>query len=205
MMRDDLNKAVPGRHFLRRLWQAESGVAAVEFSLILPILVVLWIGGVEVTSALSVDRRLNNLASSIGDLTARCKQLTYDDVDDIFSIAPGAMYPYGGDTLAALVSEGMSLRLTAVDVDDEGDATVAWSRAQGTQTAHNVGASMNTQVPETLRVPESQLIMSEVYYTYRPTVGYVITGPRPLSDRMFFIPRLAATVELDDASEGCDP
>ena len=36
----------------------ESGMAAVEFSLILPIMVLLWIGGVEVTQALSVDRRL---------------------------------------------------------------------------------------------------------------------------------------------------
>ena len=52
---------------LARLLSHEGGIAAVEFSLILPILVVLWIGGVEVTGALSVDRRLNNLAASIGD------------------------------------------------------------------------------------------------------------------------------------------
>src|SRR4051812_1808950 len=38
----------------------DAGMAAVEFSLILPLLVLLWIGGVEVTQALSVDRRLNN-------------------------------------------------------------------------------------------------------------------------------------------------
>ena len=53
----------------------------------------LWIGGVELTQALSVDRRLNNLASSIGDLVARSKIVTHDDVDAIFDLAPGAMFP----------------------------------------------------------------------------------------------------------------
>ena len=68
-------------------------MAAVEFSLILPIMVVLWIGGVEVTSALSVDRRLNNLASSIGDLVARSKDITHDEVDAIFDIGAAAHLP----------------------------------------------------------------------------------------------------------------
>ena len=60
----------------RRLLRNERGIAAVEFALILPIMLVLWLGGVEVTGALSVDRRLNNLASSIGDLVARDKEIT---------------------------------------------------------------------------------------------------------------------------------
>ena len=72
----------------------ERGIAAVEFSLILPIMIVLWIGGVEVTSALSVDRRLNNLASSIGDLVARSKTITYAQITDIFELSEAAMFPY---------------------------------------------------------------------------------------------------------------
>ena len=63
------------------LARQDSGLAAVEFALILPILVVLWFGGVELTQALSVDRRLNNLASAIGDLVARSKIVTYADID----------------------------------------------------------------------------------------------------------------------------
>jgi Flp pilus assembly protein TadG len=179
----------------RRFAREDRGMAAVEFALILPILVALWIGGVEMTQALSIDRRLNNLASAVGDLSARSKQLTYSDVDNIFDIAPGAMFPYS-DT-------GLQMRVTAVDISGAGAATVAWSRAEGT-SAYADDQNMNALVPATLRVPDSQVIMAEVYYTYTPAVGYVITGDVDLDDRMFFVPRLTQYVKLcDNDGENC--
>ena len=192
-MRDDVSKrratGLAGRHSLRRLLGADSGVAAVEFSLILPILVVLWIGGVELTGALSVDRRLNNLASSIGDLVARGKTITYAQVDDIFDLAPAALFPY--DAI------GISMRVTAIDIDEDGNAKVAWSRAEGTGlTAYVQDTLMTSVVPAALRVAGTQLIMSEVEHTYSPTVGYVITGDLELEDRMFFVPRLVNQVKI---------
>jgi len=187
--------------------RSESGIAAVEFSLILPVLVLLWIGGVEVTEALSVDRRINNLSSSIGDLVARSKVVTYSDVTSILAIGPKAMYPScdiaGKPTCA---SQGLAMRITAVDMDASGTGTVAWSRASGV-TAYTAAADnskMNTLVPSTLRVPNTQVIMSEVYYNYRPAVGYVITGTKALSDRMYFVPRLVTKVQLcDDSNLNC--
>lgn len=176
---------------LGRLARQDKGMAAVEFSLILPILVMLWIGGVEVTQALSVDRRLNNLASSIGDLVARSKTVTYADIDTIFDVAPGAMFPYS--------TTGLQMRVTAVKVDSAGTATVAWSRAEGT-SAYSANQAMNGLVPATLRVPDTEIIMSEVYTTYTPTVGYVISGTLNLDDRLFFVPRLSDTVKLCDNS-----
>ena len=185
-----------------RALACQSGMAAVEFALILPILVVLWIGGVEVTQALSVDRRLNNLASSIGDLTARRKKLSIAQVTEIFDIAPGAMFPYS--------ATGLQMRLTAVAIDSDGNAKVDWSRASGA-TPYAKNASMNDLVPENLRTAggsASQIIMSEVNYTYKPAVGYVITGDLDLEDRMFFVPRLTNTILLCtglNPDVGCQP
>lgn len=180
---------------LARRGRDEAGMAAVEFSLILPILVLLWIGGVEVTQALSVDRRLNNLASSIGDLVARSKVVTYGDVDSIFDIAPGALFPFS--------ETGLQMRVTAVNMNGAGTATAAWSRAQGI-TAHADNAPMNSYVPATLRVPNTQVIMAEVFHSYTPAVGYVITGSISLNDRMYFVPRLVAKVQLcDNDKQNC--
>jgi Flp pilus assembly protein TadG len=158
---------------------------------------VLWIGGVEVTGALSVDRRLNNLAASIGDLVARSKKVTHNEVDDIFDLAPGALFPYSAN--------GIALRVTAVKVDDTGKATVAWSRAEGSKPAHADNAEMNAFVPQTLRIPKTQIIMSEVYHTYKPALGYVITGNLLLEDRMFFVPRLVPKVELCETAAQNSP
>ncbi len=177
-----------------RLAAQDGGMAAVEFSLILPILVLLWLGGVEVTQALSIDRRLNNLASSIGDLTARSKTLTWGDVDKIFDIAPGAMFPY---------AQSVQMRVSAVNMDGSGNAKVAWSRAKST-TAYAVNTTVNGLVPASLRVPDTQIIMSEVVSSYTPTVGYVISGSIQLDDRMFFVPRLVNNVKLcDNAGNNC--
>lgn len=179
----------------------EAGVAAVEFALILPILLVLWIGGVEVTGALSLDRRLNNLASAMGDLVARDKKLTYADIDDIFELADAALYPYD--------ATGIAMRITAVDMDGDGTATVGWYRKQGTLPTgvpNWVIGDPVDDVPEELRVPDSQVIMAEVYHTYHPAVGYVMTGDVALDDRMYFVPRLVAYVALceDAADNDCD-
>jgi Flp pilus assembly protein TadG len=186
-----------------RVAACQSGLAAVEFALILPIMVVLWIGGVEVTQALSVDRKLNNLASAVGDLTARRKKLSVAQVGEIFDIAPGAMFPYS--------TTGLQMRLTAVAIDSDGDATVDWSQANAATTPYSVGDDMNALVPANLRTAggsSSQIIMAEVSYTYTPAVGYVITGGLNLDDRMFFVPRLTNTVLLCTSLNpdvGCKP
>jgi Flp pilus assembly protein TadG len=179
---------------LGRLARQEGGIAAVEFALILPILIVLWFGGVEVTQALSVDRRLNNLASAIGDLVARSKVITWADIDNIFDIAPGAMFPYCR-TETECTNEGLQMRVSAVTMNSAGTAKVAWSRAHGT-TAYTVNQTVDTLVPATLRVPDTQIVVAEVFYTYSPAVGYVITGDRDLDDRMFFVPRLVSKITL---------
>lgn len=186
------------RYLAMRLLRRESGMAAVEFALILPILVVLWLGGVELTGALSVDRRLNNLASAVGDLVARDKEITHAEVDDIFALSEAALFPYS-DT-------GIAMRVTAINIDEDENATVAWTRMQGTLPGgvpnYSVGQDMDDILPEDLKVEESQVIMSEVYHSYTPAVGYVITGEIQLSDRMFFVPRLITYISLcEDADD----
>jgi Flp pilus assembly protein TadG len=194
------------RLFPRLFARAEAGMAAVEFSLILPILILLWIGGVEVTQALSVDRRLNNLSSSIGDLVARSKLVTYSDVDSIFEIAKGAMFPFCKDpNPPTCASRGLQMRITAVNMNGAGTPSVAWSRSKNTTGyTSSDNALMLTLVPSALRVPSTQVIMAEVYYPYTPAVGKVIIGTRTLNDRMYFVPRLVNNVQLcDDNKQNC--
>ena len=178
------------RRQVRRILRNEAGIAAVEFAMVLPILLVLWIGGVEVTSALSIDRRLNNFAASVGDLVSRSEAVSYSQLEDIFDLADAALFPYHDAAL--------KVRVTAVTIRANGNTQVDWSRARNT-TAYGTDTNVNDSLPESLRAPaatESQIIMAEVFYTYRPAVGYVVTSDIELDERTYFVPRLSPKVKI---------
>ena len=59
------------RRLARRWTASDEGVAAVEFGLIVPIMAVMFIGAVELSQAITVDRRVTQVASSTADLVAR--------------------------------------------------------------------------------------------------------------------------------------
>jgi Flp pilus assembly protein TadG len=183
------------RRARRRVTADEGGIAAVEFAMVLPILLVLWIGGVEVTSALSIDRRLNNFGASIGDLVSRSEAVSYSQLEDIFDLAHAALFPYD--------HAAVKMRVTAVTILANGDTMVAWSRARN-MTAYSTDTNVNDWVPESLRAPaaaDSQIIMAEVFYTYRPAVGYVVTSDIELEERTYFVPRLSPKVKICPADD----
>jgi Flp pilus assembly pilin Flp len=59
------------------------GAAAIEFAFIVPLMVVMFIGTVELSQAITVDRRVNQVASSTGDLVARTNALTTSEMSAI--------------------------------------------------------------------------------------------------------------------------
>ena len=48
-------------------------------------------------------------------------------------------------------------------------------------------------LPAALNVANTSLIWSEVQYTYKPTIGYVVTGTLTLKDQIYMRPRLSDT------------
>jgi hypothetical protein len=51
-------------------------------------------------------------------------------------------------------------------------------------------------LPSALVVPSTWLIWSEVSYSYKPTIGYVVTGTLNLSDQIYMRPRQSTDVKL---------
>lgn len=189
-----MKPSIATRSPARRFAAAEAGVAAVEFAFVAPFLILLWLGGVELTQGLTVDRRLSALVGSVGDLVSRSKMVTEADVANILDVTPGVLFPFDSGPAAVI--------LTAIDIDAEGKAKVAWSRSQGQRPAHAPGSDMTAAVAQDLLRPDSQLIMAEASYAYRPAVGYIITGSLMLEKQLFFVPRASTRVKLcKDASE----
>lgn len=84
---------------MRNFCRCVQGVAAVEFGFIAPIMLIMLLGVVEVTRAVSIDRRFALVASTIADLVAREEELSAEDVNAIYEIVAQVMSPFDTEPL----------------------------------------------------------------------------------------------------------
>lgn len=166
-----------------RFRRDRSGISAVEFALLLPVMLAIYFGGYEVSEGVTIDRKVTHVTSSLGDLVAQSRTISNADMTNILNAASAVMNPYPTDTLKIVV--------TGVTIDAKGKATVSWSDARNA-TAYAKGATIS--VPADLATANSFLVLTEVYYTYTPAIGYVLTGSIPLDDKAYLRPRLSDTV-----------
>ena len=179
------------RMLMQRLRCNADGVAAVEFAMIAPIMFFLFVGSVEFSQAITVDRRVTQVASSTADLIAREKSTTFTDVAGIMQIIDHLVRPYDPSRLKVTVlNVGAALNNAA-------DTKVCWSYN------HNGGANTyaNSQpyaLPNGLVEAGNSVIIAEVTYNYEPLIfGYFIRAAFPLEEKFFLKPRLSSYVEFD--------
>jgi Flp pilus assembly protein TadG len=171
---------------LGRFRRREDGVSAVEFALILPAMLILFFGCVEVGDALTIDRKVSHVASTISDLVTQSKSVTSTDVSNILNAAATIMSPYSSATL--------KMKVSGITMDSKGKATVAWSKASN-DTALTKGDPIT--VPTAIATPSTFVVVAEVHYPYTPTVGYVMTGTFDLKSTFYLRPRVSDKVCLD--------
>ena len=108
---------------LPRFFRDRRGVAAVEFAFVAPVLILIYMGLAEVTMALMAERRAGHATAAIADLIAQDTLTSKTEIDDIFAI--------GDKIVAPFASEGLTLRVTAIQADNNGTPKVVWSRGKG--------------------------------------------------------------------------
>jgi Flp pilus assembly protein TadG len=189
-----------------RLFRDSSGIAATEFAVIVPLMLVLFFGTVEFSSGVAVDRKVTLTARTLSDLTSQAPSsvpnAVWAGVDDnylqnVFTASIAIVKPYSVVPTTAQISE--------IYVDLSRNATIKWSRGAtiGSDTAtqatlaastHNPGDTISS-VPAQLLVPQTYLIWSEVSYLYTPLgIGYVMKSNVTLSDVSYSRPRQATCV-----------
>jgi Flp pilus assembly protein TadG len=181
---------------LRQLRRDDRGTAAVEFALITPFLLTLYLGSMEAGALFTVDKRVNTISATIGDLVAQ--QDPQDSVTPIlstatlttyFDAAKGIMTPYSLTGVKQVVS--------LIFVKSDGTTKVIWSKANGTgAVARTQGASYTALGSGTTTNDVARggcIIASEVSYSYKPLLGAVFTVALNLSHVNYFIPRYGAT------------
>jgi len=183
-------KAIARRfHRAVALFAAERrGVAALEFALLLPMMMTLFLGSVEVSTGVAIHRKVTLAARTIADLSSQFTAIDNADMTNILNASTAIVFPYAAGNLAAVVSE--------LAVDAQGNATVVWSNTLN-GTAREVGSAVT--VPPNLAVPSSYLLLGETSYNYKPSYGYVVTGTMSLSDQIYMHPRQSNSVTRNNS------
>ena len=178
---------------LRRFQSDRAGSSAVEFAVIVPMMLVLFFGTVELSNGVAVDRKVTLVARTLSDLTSQANAqnggtgnyIYPQDLSNIFAASNAIMNPYDPTQVKAIISE--------IYVDASGNATIAWSRSSNS-TANTCGAPVT--LPTGLAVPNTYLIYGQASYTYTPVVGYVMKTALTLSDQFYTRPRQSTCMLL---------
>jgi Flp pilus assembly protein TadG len=75
------------------------GIAAVEFALVAPVMLIMLLGAVEITRAVSLERRFSQATSAVADLIGREATITAADVNAMYQIVGQIMSPYDASSL----------------------------------------------------------------------------------------------------------
>ena len=177
-----------------RLLADSSGIAATEFAVIVPVMLMMFFGTVELSSGVAVDRKVTLISRTLSDLTSQAAPTTagvwYAPVNDaylqnVFTASIAILTPY--------VPTPATMQLSEIYVDLNGVATIKWSKAatigsgatQATlaNSTRVAGDIVTGVVPSQLLVHQTYLIFSEVSYLYTPLgIGYVMKANVPLKD-----------------------
>jgi Flp pilus assembly protein TadG len=174
------------RGFIERLARDERGVSAVEFAMLLPMMLAAYFGTVEISQGVTIDRKVTLVARTIADLVSQSQTITNADMTNIIAAGTAVAAPFSSSILKVTVSSVM--------IDANSNAKVVWSDATSNATARPVNQVVTSIVPQALRTANTTLIWSEVQYGYTPTIGWVISGTINLADQMYMRPRFVSCV-----------
>ncbi len=152
---------------LRSFGPARQGLAALEFAILLPMMLLLLFGAVDLIDVLQSNRRVQNAAASLADVIARDTEVDDNEVAGLWAALGVLMYPDSGAT--------MQVRVTSISIESATTARVVWSEGHGGMSALNEGETID--LPDAMMNPGTSVIFAETDYEYQSPTGFLLAGP----------------------------
>jgi hypothetical protein len=177
--------------FWSRELRDESGSALVEFALAMPLFLLFYMGGVELTRFILINQKLEKTTSTVADVVAQANSIVTQDLVDLLSASQNLMDPYsfgsnGRIIITSVVQSAAPPALPVVRWQYCGGGTLSATSRIG---AVNASASLPTGFTLTLG---DDIIIAETFYNYVPIFGNQIVGARSLYKVAYYRPRLGA-------------
>ncbi|MEQ1490176.1 MAG: TadE/TadG family type IV pilus assembly protein [Terricaulis sp.] len=149
---------------LRRFACENKGVAALEFAIIAPLLMVpLLLGSVDLIDVMGANKRAQNAAASLADVAARDTEISNTELAGLWRGLDVLMYPNApGD---------MEIRISSISIVNATTARVIWSEGHGGMAARTANSTVS--LDNRMMVVGSSLIMVESTYKYDAPLGFL--------------------------------
>ena len=169
------------RLMLARFCRDQKGLAAVEFALLAPVMILLYFGMVELCQGYMAQKRMSHVTSMVADLTAQAQSVSQNDLTDIFNIGNEIMQPFSPDSL--------QVRVSSVTRGADGVVNVDWSFGRDMDDLEGP-----VTIPVGLIGNEESLIVAEAIYDYESPVDQFLPGVTKLSRTFYLRPRVVDKV-----------
>ncbi|QJP15269.1 pilus assembly protein [Starkeya sp. ORNL1] len=178
-----------------RLRHDTRGVAAVEFALIAPVMVVLYLGGVELTRVIGADRKVSLASRVAADLVARESAAISET--KLTTVCKGTLA-----MLAPFPTGTLNITISSIVTSATGKSTIGWTRVflNGNCSSSAAGtgplaAGSVVSLPTGLAVNGASLISASASYDYTTLFRTVFdTATVNLGEQSYMRPRTQNTV-----------
>ena len=157
--------------------------SAIEFAMVLPVLMLLVFGGYQLNEAVSAYRKVTLTARTVADLTTQYTSMASSDVTTVLNASAQVMTPFN--------TANLTIILTEFTTDVTGKTTVTWSKSlNGTPLV--VGSTV--VLPANVAQLSTSLVLATTSYNFVPGVTYNLTGPYVMSSQIYMSPRATQSI-----------
>jgi Flp pilus assembly protein TadG len=186
---------------MNRFRKDKKGLAAVEFALILPLLITLFFGVVEVSMMLSARASVTSVASVTADLIAQKSTVTASDITNVFTAATAILYPNSVDNA--------TIEIYSIVDNNNTTGKVAWSCKRIGSNAAVTGATtpptgstggdiIKAGNLDTNGTPQyggtGSVIIGRITYTYSSPTSKLVAGTTSMTNMFYARPRRVASI-----------
>jgi Flp pilus assembly protein TadG len=176
------------RRAAARLRRDQRGNAAIEFAVIVPVMLTMFFGVVEFSSGVAVQRKVSMAAQELADMASRNKTVGDTEMTNFFNVGKAVLTPYSGTVLQATITQVYVDPVTGVARTQWSKGTVPRADSSAVTLPGNLIARDSTT---NAILPDQYFIFAETSYLYQPAVGYVMAPAGiTLRDQTFMRPRL---------------
>ncbi len=143
------------------------GASAIEFAFVIPIMLIMYLGTMELGQGIETNKKVARSASMIADLVTQEQTLTKSEIDGILVVGESILQPY--------YRSRPKITITAIRLDSATppEGKVVWRRQiENGLTSGDTPASETISVPAQLRTPNSFLIRVETELAYLPVITW---------------------------------